>query len=90
MPRERHDNWEVEVALLYAENRGWQVEPTPGHALGRLRAPSTVAASRRDAFRLISIWSSPKSAHQHARQIRRVVDLASEGVGQGVRVHARL
>ncbi len=88
MPRDRHGNWEVEVALLYAEARGWRVEPTPGHALGRLCGPSEKSADRDDAFEVMSVWSSPKSAHQHARQIRRVVDRGNTVTAQQVKPHA--
>jgi hypothetical protein len=68
MARNRHPKKEVEDALQYAEANGWSVEHTPsGHRWG-------VAICPGDCTPPTSIWSTPRVAANHARQIRRNVD----------------
>ncbi|TMD14933.1 MAG: hypothetical protein E6J00_04265 [Chloroflexi bacterium] len=66
--RSRHSDKEVESALRYAELRGWTVLVGRSHwAIIRCpeRSPSGCQAS---------VWSTPRSPVNHARQIRRAVD----------------
>ena len=79
MGRSRHTKKEVEEALRYAEENGWQVleRHGRGHAWGQLYCPFNDEACRCGAFCRVSIWSTPKSPGNHARQIRQVVDNCS-------------
>ena len=62
----RHSKKEVNDALDYADQLGLEVEQTPaGHKWGRIMC-------RCGAF--VSIWSTPRSPHNHGRQLRRWVD----------------
>lgn len=74
MPRKRHSKKDIEEALVYAESHGWRIEPATGHAWGRLYCPYNSADCRCGEYCVISIWSTPRSASNHARQIRRVID----------------
>lgn len=74
MPRKRHSKKDIEEALVYAESHGWRIEPATGHAWGRLYCPYNSTDCRCGEYCVISIWSTPKSASNHARQIRRVID----------------
>ena len=76
MARSKHSNKEIEAALKHAEQHGWRVEKSgkSGHAWGRIYCPSNDSECRCGEFCISSIWSTPKSAANHARQIRRVVD----------------
>lgn len=67
--RPRHPKPEIEKAVRYAEELGWRVEMSNGHAWGRLFCPF---ASREGC--IISVWSTPRSAENHARQLRKRVD----------------
>ena len=64
MARKPHSKPEVEAALNHAEQGGWRIEPGGSH----------VIACRCGEFCIASIWSTPRNAGNHARQIRRVVD----------------
>lgn len=56
--------------LSEAEQTGWQVvATTSGHRWGVLRCPE---ASREGCQ--ASIWSTPRNAGNHAKQLRRVID----------------
>jgi len=74
MRRAKHPKKEVEQALRHAELLGWRVEPGGSHAWGRMYCPRNVSECRCGEFCITSIWSTPKSAGNHARQLRRVVD----------------
>jgi len=67
-----HPKREVERALRYAEERRCAVDKAgrASHAWGRLYAP--------DGKSIMSVWSTPKSAENHARQIRRFADRFGE------------
>lgn len=68
--RPRHADQAIERALQYAEGLGWRVKLTKkGHAWGRLYCPFS---SRSGC--IVSIWSTPRSADNHARHIRNRVD----------------
>lgn len=69
MSRPRHPKPAIEKAVQYAEQLGWRVELSGGHAWGRLFCPFS---SRSGC--IISVWSTPRNADNHARQIRKVVD----------------
>jgi len=72
--RSRHPSKEIEAALQYAERRGWRVEAGSAHAWGRMYCPRNRKECRCGEFCITSIWSTPRNAGNHARQIRRVVD----------------
>ncbi|WP_203250197.1 hypothetical protein [Cysteiniphilum marinum] len=69
--RTKHPNKEIEKAIKYAEMKGWRYQSSgnSAHAWGRLLCP----LENRDGHS-ISVWSTPRSAENHAKQIRRVVD----------------
>jgi hypothetical protein len=74
MARSRHKNKAIEQALSDAEARGWRIEPASGHAWGRMYCPFNDQDCRCGEFCITSIWSTPRNAENHAKQIRRVVD----------------
>jgi len=69
MSRPRHPKPPIEAAVKYAESRGWRVELSQGHAWGRLFCPFGARGRC-----IISVWSTPRVAENHARQIRKRVD----------------
>ena len=73
MARKKHPNKEIENALKYAEELGWHIKESGGHAWGRMYCPSNYENCRCGEFGISSIWSTPKSPVNHARQIRKVV-----------------
>ena len=81
MARPRHSKSEVEAALRYAEEHGWTVRRGGSHAWGRALCPNDDEACRCGEFCIVSIWSTPKNAGNHARQLRRVVDNCSRRIG---------
>lgn len=72
----KHPKKEVQAAVEYAKSKGWRIEPsgTSGHAWGRMYCPYNDHDCRCGEFCISSIWSTPRNAKNHARQIRRVVD----------------
>jgi hypothetical protein len=74
MARKKHPQKEIEKALQYAEEHGWRVEIGGGHAWGKIYCPYNDQACRCGEFCIASIWSTPRSPMNHARQIKRVVD----------------
>lgn len=74
MARKRHSKKEVEAAIQYAESHGWRIEVGGGHAWGKLYCPYNDQECRCGEFCIASIASTPRSAANHAKQIRRVVD----------------
>jgi len=79
MSRPRHPDKAIESALVYAEVRGWSVKPASGHAWGRLYCPYNDQTCRCGEFCIVSVWSTPRNADNHARQLLRVVDHCSAG-----------
>ena len=70
MPRRRHPKKEIEVALRYAEDHGWAVEPkASGHAWGEIRCSFGAQGGCR-----VSVWSTPRDAGNHAKHMMRRVD----------------
>ena len=74
MARKPHLKPEVEAALRHAEVKGWIVEIGGSHAWGRMYCPHNDTACRCGEFCITSIWSTPKNAGNHGKQLRRVVD----------------
>ncbi|MFZ4554795.1 MAG: hypothetical protein ACOYN8_00255 [Pseudanabaena sp.] len=74
MTRRSHSKSEIEAALRYAEQNGWRVDVGGAHAWGKIYCPYNDKECRRGIFCITSIWSTPKNAGNHAKQIRRVVD----------------
>lgn len=68
--RRRHTDKHIESAIQYAESLNWVVKISrKGHAWGRLFCPF----NDRDGC-IISVWSTPQNAENHAKNIRRIVD----------------
>lgn len=65
---------EIEQALKYAQSKGWRIEKGGSHAWGKIYCPYNSADCRCGEFCVTSVWSTPKSAENHAKQIRRIVD----------------
>jgi len=80
MIRKQHPKKEVEEAIQYAEAMGWRYKAAGGsaHAWGRLLCPLQSRAGCR-----LSVWSTPKNAAAHARQIVRAVNLCPHGDEEG-------
>jgi hypothetical protein len=75
MPRRRHPKPAVEGALVEAERAGWEIEPTrSGHRWGVMRCQER---SREGCQ--ASIWSTPRSADDHARQLQRAIGRCPHG-----------
>ena len=72
--RVRHPKKEVEDALRYAESAGWRISVGGSHAWGKIYCPYNDSDCRCGEFCIASVWSTPKSPGNHARQIKRVVD----------------
>lgn len=79
MSRKKRPKQEVEEALLYAQEHGWRVVTGGSHAWGKLYCPHNDKEYRCGEFCITRIWSTPKNAGSHARQIRRVVDKCTGG-----------
>ena len=69
MGRPSHPDKHIEAAVAYAELNGWTVKMSKGHAWGRLFC----AFADRDGC-IVSVWSTPKNAQNHARALMRAVD----------------
>ena len=67
--RQVHPIKEIDAAVQYAIERGWRLAPAGGHAWARVLCRH----AERDGCR-ISVWSTPRVAENHARQILRYVD----------------
>lgn len=63
--RNRHPKAAVESALQHAEDNGWVVRTPYGH-WGIAWCPGHIC--------FVNVWSSPKNAENHAKQIRRKVE----------------
>lgn len=69
MNRPTHPKPPIEAAVRYAEQLGWRVVMSNGHAWGRLLCP----LSSREGC-IASVWSTPRSPENHARHLRKIVD----------------
>jgi hypothetical protein len=74
MARASHPKKEVEAALRHAERHGWRVVVGGSHAWGRMYCPYNDQECRCGEFCIASVWSTPRNAGNHARQLMRVVD----------------
>lgn len=74
MVRPAHKKKEIEAALKHAEEQGWRVVAGGSHAWGKIYCPYNDSECRCGHFCITSVWSTPKSAANHARLLRRVVD----------------
>lgn len=74
MVRPSHPKKEVEAALRHAEEQGWRIEVGGSHAWGKIYCPYKDAECRCGEFCIVSVWSTPKNAGNHAKALRRVVD----------------
>lgn len=74
MKRSRHPKKEIEEAIRHAENHGWRIEAGGSHAWGRMYCPYADPECGCGEFCITSIWSTPRNAENHARQLRRIVD----------------
>jgi hypothetical protein len=66
--RPRHPAKEIEEAVREAEAKGWTVSLSHGHAWGILRCRLAARGGCQ-----ISVWSTPRDADNHARQLRRQI-----------------
>ncbi len=69
--RNKHPNKEIQAAISFAQENGWRYKEAgkSAHAWGRLLCPLT----DREGCSM-SIWSTPRDADNHAKQIRRKVN----------------
>lgn len=67
----RHPNKEIEGAIQYAEQNGWVFKDSgnSAHSWGKLLCPLHTVDGH-----IIYVWSTPRNAFNHAKQIRRDVD----------------
>jgi len=73
--RASHAKKEIEETLRYAESCGWRIEARHGgHCWGRMYCPYNDEQCRCGNFCVVSIWSTPRDAGNHAKDLRRVVD----------------
>jgi hypothetical protein len=70
MARPRHPDKHIEKAIRYAEGLGWTVRMSNAHGWGRLLCPLHTPEGC-----FVSVWSTPKNPENHARHIRRDVDI---------------
>lgn len=74
--RPRHPRKPIEEAVQYAESLGWRVEMSDGHVWGILLCPERSREGHR-----ISVYSTPRSAENHARRLRQFIDQCEHGQG---------
>jgi len=73
----RHPSKEIEAAMKYARSRGWSVIKSPsGHCWGIIRCPHGRGGCQK------SVWSTPKSAENHAKALRHFVDKCPHQEGE--------
>lgn len=70
MTRPKHPNKEIEAAVAHAESKGWRYKAAgkSAHCWGRLLCPDATPAGCQ-----MSVWSTPRSPENHAKQIKRMV-----------------
>lgn len=68
MARPSHPIKEIEAVIAEAEEKGWRVVISHGHAWGKLYCPF---ASRDGCW--WSVWSTPKNPENFAQKLRRLV-----------------
>ncbi|MDQ1834376.1 hypothetical protein RBA09_26970 [Massilia sp. CCM 9029] len=65
---------EIEQALKHAEANGWRIKVGGSHAWGHMFCPYDDSRCRGGEYCRAPVLSTPKSAGNHARFLRRVVD----------------
>lgn len=70
MARPRHPDKQIEQAVQYAIDLGWTWEISSGHPWAKLMCPEK---SREGCT--VFVYSTPRSGENHARHIRREVDI---------------
>jgi len=63
-----HPNKHIREAIKYAEECGWRIVMSKGHAYCRIYG----GCGHRDCQK--SVWSTPRSPERHAKDIRDKVD----------------
>lgn len=76
MARGKHPKAAIEMALQYAEARGWTVRKAgkSAHAWGVLECPNNDPECRCGKFCRNGIWSTPRNTEAHARAIIKWVE----------------
>jgi hypothetical protein len=69
-----HPDKDIDAAVRYAEANGWKLMAGGAHAWGKLYCPYNDKTCRGGQFCKAGVWSTPKDAGNHAKQLRRVVD----------------
>ncbi|THV40525.1 hypothetical protein FAB82_14745 [Glycomyces buryatensis] len=72
----RHPNKHIRAAIEYMEEKGWKIETSGGHAWGRAFCPGGGTGCRPPR----SIWSTPRSPEDFAKQLRKVADECPHGL----------
>ncbi|EMI5489355.1 hypothetical protein REJ26_000411 [Providencia stuartii] len=69
----RHPNKHIQMAIEYAVSKGWILVEAgqSSHAFCRLRCGDP---NREHQNHQMSVWSTPSSPENHAKQIKRKVD----------------
>lgn len=79
MARNKHPKREIEDALQAAEAAGWTLKEGKGHAWGILYCPyGNTPDCRCGMFCRTSVWSTPESPANHAKDLLRVVRNCSQ------------
>ena len=76
MTRKKHPYKEIEKALCHAETKGWRIQQSKGsaHSWGQMLCPLNNAYCRAGRYCRLSIWSTPKSPFDHARNLMKIVN----------------
>jgi len=77
LARKKHKSKEIEEALQYAEKYGWIVEVhnrSKSHAWGVMKCATNDTKCWNGLYCTTSIWSTPKNAQNHAKQLKKIVD----------------
>lgn len=74
MSRATHPKKEIEQALNFVELNGWRIEVGGSHAWGKMYCPYPHEKCRCGEFCITCIWSTPKNAANHARQLKKIVE----------------
>lgn len=76
--RKRHPAKDIEAVIKFAESKGWRIVSagSSAHCWGRMLCPfgDKNEKCRCGEFCSVSIWSSPRSAVNHAKQLRKAIE----------------
>jgi hypothetical protein len=67
--RSRHPKKEVEEAVQYAIEAGWELETLGGHSWGVLRCPEHSRAGCQ-----VYVYSTPQNPGNHAKQLKGAIN----------------